>query len=66
MDAPNPTEPNPWMDPTQPNPTHGWTQPMSISALSRYSSDVPESILTSFITDKVGNQKVFYFPTSPN
>jgi len=37
--------------------------------LSRYNSDMHESILIIFgtnITEKVSNQQVLYYPTSPN
>jgi len=43
--------------------------PKDVTNLSRYSSDVHESILIVFgtnVTEKVGNQKVLYIPTSRN
>jgi len=41
----------------------------SVYTLSHYSSDTHESILIMFginFPEKVGNQQVFHFPTSPN
>jgi len=41
----------------------------NVTTLSCYNSDIHESILIIFgtnITEKVGNQTVLYFPTSPN
>jgi len=41
----------------------------NITTLSRCNSDVHESIFITFgtsVTEKVGNQKVLHFPTSPN
>jgi len=43
--------------------------PKNVTTLPHCNSDVHESILIIFVTDvseKVGNQKVLYFPTSPN
>jgi len=40
----------------------------NVITLSRYNSNIHESILIHFgknVTEKVGNQKLFYFPTSP-
>jgi len=43
--------------------------PKIVTTLSRYNSDIHESILIIFgtnVTDKVGNKTILYFPTSPN
>jgi len=43
--------------------------PKNVTTLSRYNSDIHKSISTIFgtnVTKKVGNQKVHYFPISPN
>jgi len=42
--------------------------PKIVTTLSRYNSDVHESILIIFgtnVNDKVGNKTIFYFATSP-
>jgi len=43
--------------------------PKNVTTLSRYRSNPHESILIivgTNISEKVGNQKVLYFPTPPN
>jgi len=43
--------------------------PKNVTILSRYNSDKHQSIFIIFgrnVTEKVGNQKVFYFSTVPN